>query len=133
MISTPRTTAGRFSGPLDRLATLAGGGAVLVATARFGRSPVRDEAYRLRTRRRDLDLKLSWRAFTSLADWGKRWPAEQHTFAAGLILSAANDHVVERAVGRCFADLAKLGRPLLWGVVGGRVRWRPRFILTPNG
>jgi hypothetical protein len=31
------------------------------------------------------------------------------------------------------ADLAKLGRPLLWGVVGGRVRWRPRFMLTPNG
>jgi hypothetical protein len=67
----------RPPGPFERLAALAGGGPVLMATARFGRSPVRDEAYRLRTRRRDLDLKLSWRAFTSLADWGKRWPAEQ--------------------------------------------------------
>ena len=120
-------------GPLARLAALAGGGPVLMATARFGRSPVREEAYRLRASRRDLDLKLSWRAFTSLADWGKRWPAEQGTFAAGLILSAAGDPVVERAVGRCLADLARLGRPLLWGVVGQRVRWQSRFALTPNG
>ena len=47
----------------------------------------------------DLDLKLSWRLFASLQDWGKRWPAEQDAFAAGLILSAADDPVVERAVG----------------------------------
>lgn len=102
-------------------------------TARFGRSPVREAAYGLRARRRDLDLKLSWRVFTSLVDWGKRWTAEQDTFAAGLILSAAGDPVVERAVGRCMADLARLGRPLLWGVVGQPVRWQPRFTLTPNG
>jgi hypothetical protein len=60
-------------------------------TARFGRSPVRNAAYRLRERRPDLDLKLSWRLFASLEDWGERWPAEQDTFAAGLILSAAGD------------------------------------------
>ena len=69
----------------------------------------------------------------ALSDWGKRWPAEQDAFAAGLILSAAGDPVVERAVGRCLADLARLGRPLLWGVVGQRVRWQSRFALTPNG
>ena len=69
----------------------------------------------------------------ALSDWGKRWVAEQDAFAAGLILSAAGDPVVERAVGRCLADLARLGRPLLWGVVGQRVRWQPRFALTPNG
>jgi hypothetical protein len=56
-------------------------------TARFGRSPVRDAAYRLRERCSDLDLKLSWRLFASLEDWGKRWPAEQNTFAAGLVRS----------------------------------------------
>jgi hypothetical protein len=33
----------------------------------------------------------------------------------------------------CLADLARLGRPLLWGVVGQRVRWQSRFELTPNG
>jgi hypothetical protein len=123
----------RAPGPLARFAALASGGPVLMTTARFGRSPVRNAAYRLRARRPDLDLKPSWRLFASLGDWGKRWVAEQDAFAAGLILSAAGDPVVERAVGRCLTDLAKLGRPLLWGVVGGRVRWRPRFALTPNG
>jgi hypothetical protein len=112
---------------------LAGGAPVLMMTARFGRSPVRAAAYRLRSRRCDLDLKLSWRLFASLDDWGKRWPAEQDTFAAGLILSAADDPVVERAVGRCLVDLAGLGRPLLWGVVSQRLRWHPRFMMTPNG
>jgi hypothetical protein len=123
----------RAPGPLARFAALAGGGPVLMTTARFGRSPVRNVAYRLRTRRADLHLELSWRLFASLGDWGKRWVAEQDAFAAGLILSAAGDPVVERAVRRCLADLTRLRRPLLWGVVGGRVRWRPRFILIPNG
>jgi hypothetical protein len=104
-----------------------------MTTARFGRSPVREAAYRLRARRPDIDFKLSWRLFASLQDWGKRWPSEQATFAAGLIFSAADDPIVERAVGRCLADLARLGRPLLWGVIGPRIRWRPRFMLTPNG
>ena len=122
----------RAPGPLARFATLAGGGPVLMTTARFGRSPVREAAYRLRERRPDLDLKLSWRLFASLEDWGKRWPAEQDAFAAGLILSAAGDPVVERAVGRCLADLARLGRPLLWGVIGQRVRWHPRFRADPE-
>jgi hypothetical protein len=125
--------AGPRTGALERLATLARGGAVLATTARFGRSPVRDAAYRLRQRRPDLQLKLSWRLFASLEDWGKRWPAEQNAFAAGLIFSAAGDPVVERAVGRCLADLVRLGRPLLWGAIGQRVRWHPRFMLTPNG
>jgi hypothetical protein len=120
-------------GPLARFAALAGGGPVFVTTARFGRSPVRNAAYRLRERRPDLDLKLSWRLFASLEDWGRRWPAEQDAFAAALILSAAGDSAVERAVGRCLADLARPGRPLLWGAVGHRVRWQPRFSLTPNG
>jgi hypothetical protein len=123
----------RTPGALARFAALAGGGPVLMTTAQFGRSPVRQAAYRLRERRPDLDLKLSWRVFASLQDWGKRWPAEQETFAAGLILSAARDSAVDRAVGRCLADLARLGRPLLWGVIGPPVRWRPRFALTPNG
>jgi hypothetical protein len=35
-------------GPLDRLATAASGGRVLVMTSRFGRSSVRDAAYRQR-------------------------------------------------------------------------------------
>ena len=51
-------------------------------------------------------------------------------FAAALILSAAGDPVVERAVGRCLADLARLGRSLLWGSIGPRVRWRPKFALA---
>jgi hypothetical protein len=125
--------SGRPPGPFDRLATLAGGGAVLMMTARFGRSPVREVAYRIRARCRDLDLKLSWQVFTSLENWGKRWAAEQDTFAAGLILSAGGDPVVERAVGRCMADLARLGRPLLWGVTSGRLRWYPRFTMSANG
>jgi hypothetical protein len=120
-------------GPLARFAALAGGGPVLMTTAQFGRSSVRNAAYRLRERRPDLHLTLSWRLFASLSDWGKRWVAEQDAFAAGLILSAAGDPVVERAVGRCLADLARLDRPLLWGVVGQRVRWQSRFALTPNG
>jgi hypothetical protein len=127
------TGADRAPGPLARFATLAGNGPVLMTTARFGRSPVRNAAYRLRERRADIDFKLSWRLFASLQDWGKRWPAEQDTFAAGLILSAARDPAVERAVGRCLADLARLGRPILWGVIGQWVRWRPQFALTPNG
>jgi hypothetical protein len=94
---------------------------------------VRDAAYRLHKRRPDLDLKPSWRLFVSLEDWGKRWVVERDAFAAGLILSAAGDLAVDRAVGRCLADLARLGRPLLWGVVGQRVRWQSRFALTPNG
>jgi hypothetical protein len=102
-------------------------------TAQFGRSPVRDAAYRIRARHPDLDLRLSWRLFASLTDWGERWPTEQNTFAAGLILSAGGDPAVDRAVGRCLADLARLGRPVLWGVVGPPVRWRSRFMLTPNG
>jgi hypothetical protein len=122
----------RAPGPFERFATLARG-PVLMTTARFGRSRVRNAAYRLCERRTDLDLKLSWRLFSSLADWGKRWVAEQDAFAAGLILSAAGDPVVERAVGRCLADLARLGRPVLWGVVGQRVRWQSCFALTPNG
>jgi hypothetical protein len=126
-------TAVPRNGPLARFAALAGGGPVLMSTAQFGRSPVRQAAYRLRERLPDLDLKSSWRLFASLADWGKRWPTEQEAFAAGLILSAAGDRAVDRAVGRCLADLARLGRPLLWGVVGYRIRWRPRFQLTPNG
>jgi hypothetical protein len=121
------------NGPVARFASMAGGGPVLVATARFGRSRARDAAYRLQERRSDLDLKLSWRMFASLEDWGKRWPAEQGTFAAGLILSAAGDPSIERAVGRCLSDLARMGRPLLWGVVSHRLRWQPRFALTPNG
>jgi hypothetical protein len=80
-----------------------------------------------------ISTSMSWRLFASLTDWGRRWVAEQGTFAAGLILSAAGDPVVERAVGRCLADLARLGRPLLWGVIGLLVRWRPRFMLIPNG
>ena len=123
----------RAPGSLARFAAVAGGAPVLMTTARFGRSSVRNAAYRLRERRPDLHLKLSWRLFASLGDWGKRWVAEQHAFAAGLILSAAGDPVVERAVGRCLADLAKLGRPLLWAVVSQRIRWQPRFALTPNG
>ncbi len=50
----------RAPGPLERFATLAGG-PVLMTAAQFGRSPVREAAYRLRARRRDLDFKLSWR------------------------------------------------------------------------
>ena len=118
---------------LDRFATLAGDGAVLLMTAGFGRSPVREAAYRLRAGHRDLDLKLSWQLFASLEDWGKGWQAGQTTFAAGVILSAAGDPVVERAVGRCIYDLARLGRPLLWGVVSDRVRWHARFTMHPNG
>jgi hypothetical protein len=125
--------SGRPPGPLARFAMPAGGGPMLMTTARFGRSPVRDAAYRLRERRPDLHLKLSWRLFASLEDWGKRWPAEQGTFAAGLILSAADDPVVERAVGRCLADLAGLGRPLLWGVASQPLRWHPQFMTSPNG
>jgi hypothetical protein len=124
--------AERTPGPLARFAALAGNGPVLMMTARFGRSPVRQAAYRLRAQRRDLDFKLSWGVFTSLADWGKRWAVEQNSFAAGLILSVADEPVVERAVGRCLADLARLGRPLLWGVIHQGVRWRPRFALTAN-
>jgi hypothetical protein len=123
----------RSLSPLERFASLARSGAVLMTTARFGRSPMRDAAYRLRALRRDLDLKPSWRLFASLEDWGKRWPAEQDTFAAGVILSAAGDPVVERAVGRCLADLARLGRPLLWGEVSQRLRWHARFAISPNG
>jgi hypothetical protein len=104
-----------------------------MTTARFGRSPVRDAAYRFRARHRDIDLKLSWRLFANLEDWGKRWPAEQEDFAAVMIFSAAGDPVVERAVGRCLADLARLGRPLIWGVMSGRLRWHPRFTMKPNG
>jgi hypothetical protein len=125
--------AGRLLGPLERFANIASGGAVLMMTARFGRSPVREAAYRLCARRPDLDLKPSWRMFASLDDWGNRWTAEKHIFAAGLILSAAGDPVLERAVGRCLADLAQLGRPLLWGVGSDRLRWHPRFIVSPNG
>ncbi len=125
--------SGRYSGSFARFAALAGGGPVLMMTGRFGRSPVREAAYRLRERRPGLELKLSWRLFGSLKDWAERWPAEQTTFAAGLILSAARDPVVDRAVGRCLADLAMLGRPLLWGAVDQRIRWQPRFALTPNG
>jgi hypothetical protein len=125
--------SGQRAGPLARFAALAGGGPVLLMTARFGRSPVRDAAYRLRDRHPDLDLKLSWRLFASLVDWAKRWPTEQGTFAAGLILSAATDPVVERAVGRCLTDLSWLGCPLLWGAISRRVRWQPQFKLTPNG
>jgi len=51
----------RAPGSLARFAALAGGGPVLMTTARFGRSPVRNAAYRLRARRPDLHLKLSWR------------------------------------------------------------------------
>jgi len=118
---------------LERFAALAGSGPVLMMTARFGRSRVRDAGYRFRAERPDLDLKLSWRRFASLVDWAERWPAEQVNYAAGLILSAADDPVVERAVGRCLADLYQLGRPLLWGVVSDRVRWHPRFKLGWNG
>jgi hypothetical protein len=124
--------AGRPIGSLDRFAALAVG-AVLLMTAGFGRSPVREAAYRLRAGHRDLDLKLSWQLFDSLEAWGKGWLAEHGTFAAGLILSAAGDPIVERAVGRCLADLARLGRPLLWGVVSDRIRWHPRFAMRPNG
>jgi hypothetical protein len=127
------TGADRAPGPLARFSTLAGSGPVLMTTARFGRSPVRNAAYRLRERCSDLDLKLSWRLFANLEDWGTRWSAEQDTFAAGLILSAADDPTVERAVGRCLVDLARLDRPLLWGAIGQRVRWQPGFMLTPNG
>ena len=127
----PSQTAGsgRGQGPLARFTALAGGGPVLMMTAQFGRSPVRGAAYRLRDRRPDLDIRLLWRLFSSLADWGERWPAEQSTFAAGLILSAAGGPAVERAVGRCLFDLARLGRPLLWGVVSHGIRWQPRFML----
>jgi hypothetical protein len=126
--------SGRPAGSLERFTALAGGEAVLIMTARFGRSAVRDAAYRFRAKHRDLDLKLSWQLFSSLADWAKCWPAEQHIFTAGLILSAAGDPVVERAVGRCCGDLAQLGRAVLWGVVSGqRIRWRPRFSLTSTG
>jgi hypothetical protein len=129
----PAAGSERAPGALERFAKLVGDGAVLMTTAQFGRSPVRQAAYRLRARCPDLDFKLSWRVFATLADWGKRWAAEQDTFAAGLILSAAGDPAVDRAAGRCLADLARLGRPLLWGVVGPGVRWRSRFILIPNG
>jgi hypothetical protein len=54
----------RALGPLARFAALAGGGPVLMTTAQFGRSPVRNAAYRLRERRPDLDFKLSWRLAT---------------------------------------------------------------------
>jgi len=102
-------------------------------TAQFGRSRARQAAYRLRARHRDLDLRLSWQLFTNLVDWGNRWRAERETYAAGLILSAAGDLVVERAVGRCLADLFQLDRPLLWGVVSDRLRWQPRFAVRWNG
>ena len=125
-------TARRCS-TLERFTTLSGGGPVLMMTARFGRSPVRDAAYRLRAQRRDLDLKLSWQLFAGLEDWCERWPTEQNNFAAGLILSTAGDPVVERAVGRCIYDLAAFGRPLLWGLVSHRIRWHPRFALIRNG
>lgn len=126
--------AGRRAGALDRFATLAGGDAVLMTTTGFGRSPVRQAAYHLQATRRDLDLRLSWREFSSLEDWGRRWRDQQETFAAGLILSAAGDPIVERAVGRCMADLANRGRPLLWGIASGRrIRWYSRFEMSVNG
>jgi hypothetical protein len=128
-----RAASQRAQTALERFAALTGGGPVLMMTAQCGRSPVRQAAYRLRARRSDLDLNPSWRMFASLADWGNRWTVEQDAFAAGLILSAVDDPVVDRAVGRCLADLARLRRPLLWGTVGQRIRWQPRFKLTPNG
>ena len=121
------------AGPFGRFAALVDGGAVLTMTARFGRSTVREAAYDLRARHRNLDIRLSWTLFATLDDWGTRWPVERHTFAAGLILSAKDDPIVERAVGRCIADLAALGRPLLWGVTNGRIRWHTRFTMGPNG
>jgi len=81
-----QTGPGRTPSLFDRFATLAGGGPILMMSARFGRSPVREAANRLHAQHRHLDLKLSWRLFAGLADWGERWPAEQDNFAAGLIL-----------------------------------------------
>jgi hypothetical protein len=71
----------RAPGALERFAKLAGGGPVLMTTARFGRSPVRNAAYRLRARRPDFHLKPSWHLFASLApscctlraSWGLSW------------------------------------------------------------
>ena len=131
VVSQP--ASGRAPILFDRFAALAGSGAILLMTARFGRSPVREAASHLRARHRDLDFRPSWRLFANLVDWGERWGAEQHSFAAGLILSAAGDPVVERAVGRCLADLYQLGRPLLWGVSSDRIRWRPQFAVSRNG
>jgi hypothetical protein len=73
-------------GILDHLAALTSGGSAFLTTAHFGRSLARQAAYRLRNRRPDLDFTLSWQLFASLVDWANRWPAEQHAFAAGLIL-----------------------------------------------
>jgi hypothetical protein len=126
-------TAAAPDGPLARFAKLAGSGPVLMTTTQFGRSRVRDAAYRLRERRPDLNLILSWRLFASLKAWGERWPTEQQAFAAGMIVSAAGEPATDRAVGRCLFDLACLGRPLLWGIISHRTRWQPRFMLTPNG
>jgi hypothetical protein len=58
--STRAASLERAPGPLERFATLAGA-PVPVTTAQFGRTPVREAAYRLRARRGDLDFKLSWR------------------------------------------------------------------------
>jgi len=123
----------RTPSSFDRWSERAEGGRIIVLKGRFGRSTVSPAAAHLRNRRRDLDLKLSWREFESVPDWGRRWPTEQHAFAAGLILTPTRDPVVERAVGRCLFDLARLGRPLLWGVVSDRIRWRSRFTLGWNG
>ena len=70
--------------------------------------------------------------FVSLADWGQRWPAEQTDFAAGLILSEPDNPVLERAVARCLFDLARLGRPLLWGIAGTQLSWYPRLKMSPT-
>ena len=128
MITVLRAALRFREGLLDRLVAMARGGPMLTMTAGFGRSPLRDAAYRLRTQRPDIDLKLSWRLFASLEDWAKRWRTERDSFAAGLILSTGGDLVVECVVGRCVPALVNLGRPLLWGVISsGRTRWYPRF------
>jgi hypothetical protein len=123
----------RWASFFDRRTDLAEGSCALVLKGQFGPSSVTLAASALCNRHRDLDLVRSWREYESVPDWGRRWPTDQHKFAAGLVLTPAREPIIERSVGRCLFDLARLGRPLLWGVVSDRIRWHSRFALDWDG
>jgi hypothetical protein len=58
------------------------------------------------------------------------------SFATGAPISTSSYHggcSPAFRIGASAGQPNRLGRPLLWGVIGQRVRWRPRFMLTPNG
>jgi hypothetical protein len=121
--------------PLLRLLNRAGGEPVLVMCGRPGnRDPAHAAAGRLPVRfHKYSDVRLLWREFPGGFCRVPMSTSELQGFAAAIVLTNAEEPLIDLPISVVMGAVAKGGRSALWGEAapGGSVVWHENFAIRP--